>query len=176
MAISKTDKQYKAHRVLGPKEVAKDSAIFTKIDVVRVTSKTGEQFHMECPLYVDDTREEVNTRMGMLLSVVQDRLEEENEAWNEVETTQLKKRLIKEAAKRNEKSLKTKKLALDNRLKHSKISTDDYTKELLELEEKFATAMKELTQAETPEELVDIAEAQGIVKKELQPPTENASH
>jgi hypothetical protein len=173
MAISKTDTKYEVHKSLGAKDVLKDSTPLTQVSVTRVTSKTGEQFHMDCPIYGDDTREEINERMGMFLSIIQDRLEEENAAWNEIEEEQLKKRLIKEATKRNKASYEKQKAALDKRVAKKKITVEQYEAEVAELKTTFETANTKLAEPETAEGIVEVASEQGLTKA---PPEVSATH
>lgn len=52
------------------------------VGIVRQTSQTGEQIHIDCPVYAEDTREQLKARLGFCYSILQERLEEENEAVN----------------------------------------------------------------------------------------------
>jgi len=65
---------------MGPVDTFKKEERAMSIQVARQTSTTGEQIVMECPVFASDTREELNARLGMCYSIMQDRLEDENKA------------------------------------------------------------------------------------------------
>lgn len=77
--------KHKKWHSLAPKAVSwgvKKEPVMTSIDVTR-SSMEGEQISFRCPVFKSDTREELSDRLGLLFSVVQDRLEDANEAWKE---------------------------------------------------------------------------------------------
>lgn len=80
------DKHRRWHS-LGPKDCKWPGAkkAVTSISVTRSTID-NEQMSIAIPVFCDDTREDLSDRLGMMLSVVQERLDESAEAWREVRT------------------------------------------------------------------------------------------
>lgn len=72
----------KVFHSIGPKDIGLDPERkpAMNIGIVRTTNQTGEQIHIDCPVYGDETREVLKQRLGFAYSVLQDRLEEENKA------------------------------------------------------------------------------------------------
>ena len=62
----------------------------TAVCTIRVTRSTisDEQMEFICPVFSDDTRESLDSRLGMLLSVAQDRRDDAAKAWEEAEVNQ----------------------------------------------------------------------------------------
>lgn len=148
MSVSEKSKQF---HTLGPKDVSKTEETWMKVNVVRTTSHTGEQFHIECPVYATDTREEMDARVGMCLSIIQDRLEEENQAFLKIQQEEQLKRMREEAKRRNSIKLQNdlKKLEREGKKQGWKPETLEAKKK--ETMEKFETAQKTLDEDETLE-------------------------
>lgn len=130
--------EHEGYHKIGPKDVGLQT--HAKIDVVRTTSVTHEQFHIEIPVYPDDSREMLRNRVGMFLSVIQDRLEEENKAVNALNKKQQTLRIAQESIKRNNKLFTDKKRKLDKQLRQKNIGDDEYKAKLKELQDELAKA------------------------------------
>lgn len=106
--LNATDRKYHA---MGPKDVGivpdKKAAMF--LDVIRTTNNTGEQLHMQIPVYGDETREELNNRFNFAFSFIQDRLEAENQSieWKNQRLTVIRRAqvVLEKNAKHFEKKL-----------------------------------------------------------------------
>ena len=98
------------------------------IQIARTTTQTGEQFVTEVPIYVEDTREQVNDRVGFFLSIMQDRMEDANKAM--LEAAQRERDLY--AAKNLVNQVK----ALEKRLQRGKITQEQFDEELAKLNAK----------------------------------------
>lgn len=130
---------------LGPKDVFKAGKTpVMHVDVVRTTSHTGEQFHINCPVYEDDTREEMKTRVWTCLSLIQERLEEENEALDMVNKKTQAERLREESIRRNQSKFKKDKKELIARSRSEKWTKEQVDKELVDLESRFKQAQDTL--------------------------------
>lgn len=152
MAMSKDTEKYHA---MAPKDTCKDGETpLFRVNVVRTTSHTGEQFHIDCPVYSTDTREELDNRVGMCLSVIQDRLEAENEAYLAVQEASTKKRLTEEALRRNQKKLEKDLKKLEQQRKTERWTDETYEAKKADLRTRFETAQKTLEESETVEDVV----------------------
>lgn len=163
MALTEETEKY---HTLGPKETSKGSEeCWMKVNVVRQTSHTGEQFHFEIPVYASDTRDEMNDRIHMCLSVIQDRLEQENTAFLKIQAEEQKKRLTQEAIERNWKKFEREKKDLQKEAKKAGWKQETLDAKLADLTERFTKAQETLEGSNTVEELVAVApknEAGGI--------------
>lgn len=164
MPLSERTKEF---HTLGPCDVKKGGEeTWMKVNVVRQTSHTGEQFHFEIPVYASDTREEMNKRIGMCLSVIQDRLEEENEAFLEIQQGEQKKRLTQEAKKRNTLKFESEKKQLRKQAKKEGWTQEVLDEKIADVTERYEAAMKTLDDGnQTIEEIVAAApknKAEGI--------------
>lgn len=68
---------------MGPKDlrkVAADEKAITLVQFSKTTSMDGEQMSVQIPIYELDSREDVNNRVKMLVSVIIGRMTEVNEA------------------------------------------------------------------------------------------------
>lgn len=79
------EKHQKYHSV-GPKDVkfgGKDDAVM----MVGITRSTmdSEQISIQVPVFAGDSREDMDLRIGMALSIAQDRMEDVNQAWQIVD-------------------------------------------------------------------------------------------
>src|SRR5580692_600922 len=98
----------------------------TIMHVSRSTAQTGEQFHAEIPIYPEDTREQIKDRTNFMLSIIQDRLEDENRAVNARNEEQQKINGAAMAIERNKKSFISKTKALAKQLQRKKISKEEH--------------------------------------------------
>lgn len=80
---------------LGPKDCYFDQSggLFKKgkaVASIRITRSTisDEQFEVIVPVFSDDSRESLDDRLGMFLSLAQDRREDAAKAWDEAEDNQ----------------------------------------------------------------------------------------
>jgi hypothetical protein len=119
---------------LGPNETIKaDAKQVMEIQVARQTSTTGEQIAIGCPVYADDTREELNARLGMVYSILQDRLEEENKAMlNLTEKAKERKRQAEEEEEKRKDELHKKELARQAEIAEQRKATAAARKEARE--------------------------------------------
>ena len=154
MSLLEEHDKYKA---MGPSDVfKKEGEPAMAIQVSRSTSHTGEQFSFECPIWKDDTREDVKNRLYWALSIVQDRLEEENEAMIRIEAANQKTRLKQEAAKRNEKRYNQRLKDL-KRAKIKESWTDEAHQTKVDEETaKYKESLSLLEAAETPMEIAQL--------------------
>lgn len=125
---------------------AKDAHIKEKtiMHVTRNTTQTGEQFHAEIPVYPEDTREMVKERTNFLLSIIQDRLEDENKAVNEQTQKQQRINDLAQAYKRNHISFQAKAKALKKELARKKLTLAEYDGQLELMKNNLELANKEL--------------------------------
>jgi len=72
-------KQYHATGPIDLKWGGKEKAV-ASMSVTRSTID-NEQVSFACPIFEDDTRESLDIRLGMFHSLIQDRMEDANEAW-----------------------------------------------------------------------------------------------
>ncbi len=72
--------EHAQYHKLGPKDCAFKSykKKVADVNICRNTSTTGEQISILIPIYSDDSRKEMDDRLGMAYSILQDRLEAEN--------------------------------------------------------------------------------------------------
>jgi hypothetical protein len=126
--------EHAAYHKMAPKDVGLKAQ--THIDVIRTTNQTGEQFHVQVPVYEDDTREAVKSRVNFFLSIIQDRMEDENKAVSKLNDT----RQLKGIIERNSQNFVNKKSALDKRLEKGKLTKEAYEIHLKELQDGLKTA------------------------------------
>lgn len=95
---------------LAPKDVLKaDEKPLIEMQLAKQTTSTGEQIVMNCPMYASDTREELNDRIQMCFSIMQERMEEENKVLLKLaEDAKRKKKEAEEEAFRLEEERKEK--------------------------------------------------------------------
>jgi hypothetical protein len=153
------NKESERFHTLGPKETIKSGDPAFRIGIVRTTSYTGEQFHIDCPVYADDSRAELHDRVGMCLSVIQERLEEENEAMVEINEREQKTRLREEVIKRNVMKFNKDKKDLEKEAKKAGWKPETLEAKIKDLEERFDTAQKTLEESETVENIKALAGA-----------------
>lgn len=79
--LLQNDKHKKYHEV-GPKDITWPAKEDT-VAMIQVTKQTidSEQWNFSIPVSKDDTRESLDTRIGMMLSFGQERMEDANAAW-----------------------------------------------------------------------------------------------
>lgn len=97
--------EHKIYHELGPKDVRwadEEEKTACEVHIVRQTSATGEQINISVPLFAKDSREDVKSRLGMVYSILQDRMEEENKALIALEEKVKAKKEAEEAAKEEE--------------------------------------------------------------------------
>lgn len=168
MALSSKHRKY---HELSPCDVfTKEETPITSYDVGRATSATGEQFHFSCPVYKSDTREELNNRIQFLMSIVQDRLEEENEAMQEAEAEVTKARRKGEVMKRNRSKYDAELKALKKEAKKKGWTEEETTTKVTELTNKFEKAQELVAGAEDLETIMDLS------KKPLEAVEATATH
>lgn len=137
--------EHEEYHGLGPKDILKPGkAPVMHVDVVRTTSHTGEQFHINCPVYEDDTREELKTRIWTYLSIIQERLEDENEAMERVNRLSQQERLREESIRRNQSKFKTDKKDIIKRARAEGWTKEQVDSAMESLTVKFETAQKTL--------------------------------
>ncbi len=116
----------------------------TTVHVVRTTNQTGEQFHVEVPIYPTDDREAIKNRVNFFLSIIQDRMEDENKAMVDAQKKEYEKRALQEASQRNNQSFINQSKDLAKKLKQNKIKQLEHDTQLAKLKENLVTANKEL--------------------------------
>jgi hypothetical protein len=90
--------EHEKFHALGPIDTIKSGGERVMgIQIARQTNATGEQIVMECPVYNTDTRDELNARLQMCYSLLQDRLEDENKAMLALEEKAKAKKAAAEA-------------------------------------------------------------------------------
>jgi len=72
--------EHEKYHALGPSDLKFGEKPVMNFGVARTTAQTGEQLHVECPVYASDSREEVLSRLGFCYSIIQERMEDENKA------------------------------------------------------------------------------------------------
>lgn len=125
---------HERYHKLTPKDIALQSPM--PIQISRTTSQTGEQFTFEVPVYPDDSREMVRDRVNFALSVIQDRMEDENAAILE----RAKRAATAKAAKVLEKKVK----AVERQLKRGKIKQEEADLQLAEAKEDHAAELEQI--------------------------------
>lgn len=63
-----------------PKDIKWTGTKVSEIEVCRQTEATGEQFVIKIPVFLEDTREVLTDRLNFIYSIMQDRMEDGNEA------------------------------------------------------------------------------------------------
>lgn len=142
MAMSTDTEKY---HTLGPKDVWKDETSVGTVDIARTTNATGEQLHINCPIYKTDTREELNERLQVCYSVLQDRLEQENRIVSENNKRAQQQRLTNEAIKRNEAKYEKDLRNLQKEAKKQRWTDETLETKTKELRENFLKAQETLT-------------------------------
>lgn len=145
--------EHKKYHEMSPKDVVKQEQSVMSIDVARTTTHTGEQFHVTIPVYISDSREELRDRMQFCLSIMQERMEEENEAMNRMNAAVQTERVRGESIRRNQLKLKKDRKELLIRSKREGWNKEVTDNELNDLQQKFETAQKTLLEG-TAEEAV----------------------
>ena len=125
---------HKPYHQLAPKDIGLQGPM--PIQISRTTSQTGEQFTFEVPVYPDDTREVLRKRVNFALSIIQDRMEDENAAILE----RAKKAALRKAEKTNEMKVK----AIERQLKRKKITQEEADLQLAEAKEDYAGALEQI--------------------------------
>jgi hypothetical protein len=107
---------------LGPKDLGLDpeKKASMSIDIARNTNHTGEQLHVSVPIYGNETREEIQRRLGFAYSVIQDRLEAENKVIDWQNSKQATMRRAVTMIEHLKKDMKRELLALDKRKRKEK--------------------------------------------------------
>lgn len=128
---------------------AKDAGLTEKtvVHVVRTTNQTGEQFHAEIPIYPDDSREVIKNRVNFFLSIIQDRMEDENKAVQARDQETRRIHAISEAMKRNNQSFANQSKALQKKLAKKQIKQAEFDSELGKIKANLITANQELEAA-----------------------------
>lgn len=120
---------------MSPKDVglSGEKKQVTVIDVARTTNHTGEQFHVAVPVYAEDTRQELRDRIYFFLSIVQERLEEENRAIQVANDRNQKLRNVQATVKRNALHFQKQLAALQKRAKKEKWQDEEFLAERTKL-------------------------------------------
>lgn len=128
---------------LSPKDVKlqgdkKHAMVF---DIQRTTLHTGENVHVSVPVYDDDSREELNDRIGFAFSVIQDRLEQENLAVTWRSDREQEIRQANEVQKRNLAELQKQLKEVEKAARKSKWDAETLDAKKSEIQEKYKMAM-----------------------------------
>lgn len=107
---------------MGPRDLGlqPEKKAAMSVDIARNTNHTGEQLHISVPIYGDESREEVQKRLGFAYSILQDRLEAENKV---IDWQNSKQSIIRQSATRIEalkKEMKTELNILEKRRRKEK--------------------------------------------------------
>lgn len=147
-------KEHEKYHTLSPVDVgmSTDKRQVATIDVARTTNHTGEQFHVAVPVYADDTREALNDRLQFFLSIIQDRLEEENKAVVAQNEKAQKIRNLQESMRRNGIHFKKKLEALKKRARKEKWEDAEFVAERAKLIDELKNANEQLASAFTEDE------------------------
>lgn len=113
------EKHERFHK-LGLSDLKWDAKPVTEVLVQRQTAMTGETLSIAVPLYADDTREVLNDRMGLFFSIMQDRMEDENERVMELEQQVTEQRRAAEAKKQADLQAKRQAKLEENAAKKAK--------------------------------------------------------
>lgn len=134
--------EHEKHHKASPADVGlKETA---RIAVIRTTNQTGEQFQIEIPVYPDDSREQLNDRVGFFLSIVQDRMEDENKAVNELNQRAEKVRRTGEQLKRLTSEFEKQVKAVKKRASKGELEQADADAQVKKLEDEFNAAAQHL--------------------------------
>jgi thiamine kinase-like enzyme len=153
------------YHALGPADVGLQATAY--LDIARTTSHTGEQFHVQVPVYKEDTREQLKDRVNFFLSIIQDRMEDENKAVNKMNEI----RQLQTSIERNAKSFLTQKKALDKRLKKQQLTMEQYNADLDTLKENLKTANQTiLEKLDTMGHKMDAVDPSSLVDTEPEDP------
>lgn len=136
------------HKMDATQAQLKEKAV---MHIARTTNATGEQFHCEVPIYPDDTRAQIKTRLNFFLSLIQDRMTDENEAVMRNNLEHQRKVATQEALRRNNESFAKQAKALKKRIGKG-LSESEYETQLADLKSKLAQANAELEISLSPEE------------------------
>ncbi len=77
--------RHRRYHEAGPKDVhfgGKDDAVMM-VSISRSTIE-NEQMSIQVPIFANDSREELDLRIGMAASILQDRQDDASEAWKQV--------------------------------------------------------------------------------------------
>lgn len=109
--------RYTHYHKKGAKDIAwgKEEDLGFHVQLQRATSVTNEQFAIQIPIYKTDTREEMRDRLQLAYSIVQERLEDENDSMIELHNRQQEQQ---RAAM--EEQLKKKITDRDSQLEHNR--------------------------------------------------------
>lgn len=129
---------HEKYHTMGPGDVGLKEPMH--VGIIRTTAQTGEQFQFDVPIYPDDSREMVRNRINFVLSIMQDRMEDENKAVEELNKKQQRLRHLKILIEKNNKTFVNKAKALEKRLKRKAISKADYEAELEQLKAELKAA------------------------------------
>ena len=94
--------EFMKYHKLGPNELKFGEKAIMTLDVARQTNNTGEQLHISVPIYADDSREEMMSRIHMAYSILQERLEDENKVMQKLNDKIQAKRIREENQRRAE--------------------------------------------------------------------------
>jgi hypothetical protein len=70
--------EHAMYHKFGPKDLKWDGEKVSEFAVTRTTSATGEQCQILCPIFKDDSRDDMMNRIHMCYSILQERMEDEN--------------------------------------------------------------------------------------------------
>lgn len=131
--------EHQPYHVMGPKDIGldPDKKSAMTIDVLRTTNHTGEQLHVQVPVYGNETREEVQQRLGFVYSLIQDRLEEENKAvaWRNERSDIIRR--ASEMSRRNQERLTKQLRLLDRKRKSERWTEETFIAERTKLMKEF---------------------------------------
>lgn len=139
--------EHKTYHTIGPKDLGFDGdkkAAMT-VDILRTTNHTGEQIHIQVPVYGDETREELKTKLGFVYSIIQDRMEEENKAVEWLNERQNTANLALTLIKRNDALKKTNIEKLTKTARKRKWTDEQLKAELDKVEKEYTLSNEENT-------------------------------
>jgi hypothetical protein len=153
--------EHEKYHTMGPKDVKWEGEQAFPMQISRQSSGLGEQITIECPVYKDDTREDMMNRIHMCYSIIQERLESENKALLEAEGKAKKRAhdtvLRKEAKGRNEARYKREQKELRRTANKEKWDGNQLEIKLEKLEYNFLQAQKLIDESPIEAPVVDIA-------------------
>ncbi len=132
---------HKKYHDMGPADLGLKETLY--VQVARTTTQTGEQFIFNVPFYQDDSREMFTNRINFCLSVMQDRMEDENKAVEEVQKRQLATTIAKGTIGRNHKAFVSQAKAVKKRFARGVIDEATADAEIAALKEKMVQANAE---------------------------------
>jgi hypothetical protein len=110
--------EHEKYHKLSPRDLKFGEKPVMNFGVARTTAMTGEQLHVDCPVYMSDSREDVLNRLGFCYSIIQERLEDENKAVRWIDER------VQKAARAHEK-IKSLKALTEAEIKRVKKATKD---------------------------------------------------